>query len=98
MITDTMRMVALLATLTYVYLKTRDRSAVRILVRVHGAIIAEAAYELIRVVQGRHRGDSEAVIALIRDRSSVDHKVVRALHKRPLIHRMRHGAPRARLC
>ena len=56
MIMDTMRMVAFLATLTDVHLKTQDRSAIRIFVHIHGAIIAEAAYELI--VQGHHWGEA----------------------------------------
>ena len=84
---NAMRVVALLAALADVHRKTRDLPPVLILVRVHRAIVAETAHELI--VGRSHRG--EAVVVLIGDRGSVDLEVVRALHERPLIRRTHAG-------
>ena len=58
-IPNTVRMVALVATLTNIYRETRNCPAVHAFMRVHGAIRTEAACEL--VLQGRHWG--KAVVA-----------------------------------
>ena len=57
--------------------ETRDLPPVTILVRVHRAIVAEAAHELI--VGRSYR--SEAVVVLIGDGGSVYFEVVRALSR-----------------
>ena len=76
-------MVAPLAALADVYGKTRDLPPVAVLVRVHRAIVAETAHELI--VGRSHR--SEAVVILIGDGGGVDFKVARALHQHLRIYR-----------
>ena len=82
-----MRVITVLATLADVDGKSGDRAALVVFVRVHCAIVAQAAHELI--IGWRYQ--SEAIVLIIRDRRGECLEIMRALYKLSNVCGAHHG-------